>query len=240
MNVQKLQQNIKTQFYPKISQAKQQELSLKIQSIRHQDIRRSEQDELVVDPVTGQQVRKRMGMYERPWLENMSKTADRKGSVNELNRHASTKTFSAAARNLSTSVHGQPSVSARYERAPAAAASIDVPKASPALRSNLTKSVAELAGPAYATPGSLQPARRSQSKPQLPQQFKHKNYLAEMRAQREQMDSMVGSADPEDYGYSKRKVNNELRNIDQLFNDRRLNDYEKLDAVKRKADLMES
>ena len=51
------------------------------------------------------------------------------------------------------------------------------------------------------------------------------DYLAEQRQKREQ-DS--------DY-----KTRNNERTLDQLMNDNRLNEYEKMDAVKRRADKME-
>ena len=38
----------------------------------------------------------------------------------------------------------------------------------------------------------------------------------------------------------KRKLYSEMRNIDSLIKDQKLNDYEKLDAVKRKADMLEN
>ena len=70
-----------------------------------------------------------------------------------------------------------------------------------------------------------------------------------MRAQRlQQMGGEVSygldgsgnfGAGPENSGV-KRKLQSEMRNIDQLINDQKLNDYEKLDAVKRKADMLEN
>ena len=60
------------------------------------------------------------------------------------------------------------------------------------------------------------------------------DYLAEMRMQRENAQNM-GEYDGSGY----RKINNE-RTIDQLMNDHNLNEYERLDAVKRKADQMEN
>lgn len=55
------------------------------------------------------------------------------------------------------------------------------------------------------------------------------DYLAEMRIQRENAQTLG------EYDGIYRKITNE-RTIDQLMNDHNLNEYERLDAVKRKAD----